>query len=209
MGTDIHMIGETYDKWDKKYKAFSIPDKFTNRYYSFFAALGNVRNGSGFAGVYRHEPIEPLSDCRGIPENAGEYAESLLDESFVENGLDISNWLGDHSISHVGLDELKSYNWPTVIHGGVMPYSQWLEWDKHSRPESYSGGVSGNNIITIDESEVNNYVFDESKEYYVSFKFNAPLVEPDYIKEFISYLELFKSWESEDKDVRIIFGFDS
>ena len=47
------------------------------RNYNLFAFLAGVRNGSGFAGSYRHEPIEPLFAGRGLPPDldAGEYSD--------------------------------------------------------------------------------------------------------------------------------------
>ena len=34
-----------------------------------FAALADVRNGYGFAGVPTHEAIKPISEARGLPED--------------------------------------------------------------------------------------------------------------------------------------------
>lgn len=206
MGTDVHMVGEYYDKWDEKYNVFPIPDKFTGRYYDFFAAIGNIRNGYGFAGCYRHEEIEPISDNRGIPENASSLTKSIYKGNDSDIGI---NWLGDHFFSYVTLEELKEYDWPIVIKGGVMAYEAYCEWDKVSRPEEYSGGISGQNIITIDESEIEKTNFEDNKRYYISFKFKEELVRQVFIDEFIQFLSLYKGWRSEDKDVRIVFGFDS
>jgi len=52
------------------------------RNYDLFAFLADVRNGTGFAGTYRHEPIRPQFPGRGLPVDldAGCYAniEELL-----------------------------------------------------------------------------------------------------------------------------------
>lgn len=40
------------------------------RNYDLFALLANVRNGYGFAGIKRGDPIAPLALPRGVPEDA-------------------------------------------------------------------------------------------------------------------------------------------
>ena len=83
MGTDIHAMFQVRREtgWeDLPFVPGRYADKFPwsktqtpgwdgDRQYLLFAWLANVRNGHGFAGVYTHEPIVPLSDRIGFPED--------------------------------------------------------------------------------------------------------------------------------------------
>jgi hypothetical protein len=206
MGTDVHMVGEKFDTFENKWEVFPIPDKFTGRYYNFFAAIGDVRNGYGFAGVYRHEPIQAISSQRGLPEDISRIAKEWFEEYKHEEFL---GYPGDHSTSYVTLKELKEYDWPIVIQGGVLSLDQYRSWDKVSPPDSYCGGVSGGKTVTIDESQVLNYTFTEDNDYYVSVRWEAPLVDTEFVSDFIAFLELWKGWKNTDEDIRIVFNFDS
>lgn len=82
MGTDIHIQvqGKNSDgewAWVKRtpfaaYKgdgaSFDFDNDPTERNYNLFAILAGVRNGHGFAGSYRHEPVEPWFEGRGLPD---------------------------------------------------------------------------------------------------------------------------------------------
>lgn len=199
MGTDVHMIGEVKG-WSDKYEAFTIPDKFTNRNYAFFAAIGNVRNGFGFAGCELFKPIEPISDCRGLPVDASKATIALYNG--VGEGL-YNSWLGDHSLSYITLDELKAYKNPVITHYGVMPLDAFLKWDKVTRPKSCSGSVFGGKTQTVDQAIAEDIEPSSDIDWYVKVSWDEPLLNEDFINDFITYLEQYGS------NVRIIFGFDS
>lgn len=77
---------------------------FGDRDYTVFAVLANVRNGSGFAGVRTHAPIEPISLPRGLPDDMCEEARAYFEHA------------GYHDDSWVMLEEVLRYNWDQPVH---------------------------------------------------------------------------------------------
>lgn len=57
---------------------FKTGKPFDNRNYDLFAALADVRNGVGFAGVKTGKAIEPIAMPRGIPDDADPDTVSML-----------------------------------------------------------------------------------------------------------------------------------
>jgi hypothetical protein len=66
MGTDVHAVWQA-KKGDKWVDIESTWDQ--NRHYFLFAWLADVRNGFGFAGIPTHDPIKPISERRGLPDD--------------------------------------------------------------------------------------------------------------------------------------------
>lgn len=101
MGTDIHPIAEVLveGRW------FTVPTSLSrDRNYMSFAVMADVRNGHGFAGVYTHDPIVPISEPRGIPEDSP--LMTLMVNRFINYYID----LGDHSYSWLTLKEMESFD---------------------------------------------------------------------------------------------------
>ena len=102
MGTDIHMVVQARrnNRWE------TVATGYDDRNYRLFAALANVRNGRGFAGVDTGDEIPYISDSRGFPSDFQ-----------VKDEMD----MGYHDFSHCTLQELLDYDWnqPTVIRGVV------------------------------------------------------------------------------------------
>ena len=67
MGTDVHAVaqvrspGETWRDVPINWKQ--------GRHYFLFAWLADVRNGRGFAGIVTGDPIEPIAEPRGLPDD--------------------------------------------------------------------------------------------------------------------------------------------
>lgn len=104
MGCDIHSAVEVRDsdgkwRWDDR---AVFPDdlrdgQFTNapfdwRSYGMFGFLANVRN---------YSRVPPLADARGLPDDL---SPALADE-------ESEPWLGDHSHSWLGLNELLAFDY--------------------------------------------------------------------------------------------------
>lgn len=84
---------------------------FSDRNYTVFAALGNVRNGFGFAGI---EPV--IADHRGVPDDATSETLALLS--------------GEHSETWCTLDEVEAYDWTQDVYdSGVISLSdyRWID----------------------------------------------------------------------------------
>lgn len=145
-------------------KMTSVP--FDDRNYMLFALLADVRNGRGFAGVYTHDPIEPLSEPRGVPRDAS--------FGWLET---VDSWDVDmHSHSYFTLEELIAFRdagklGQHVRRGGAIT---GLEYERIQReggkPESWCGSVSGGGIITITPDEYDAGV-------------RAPTYSPEHIAE--------------------------
>ena len=90
MGCDIHLFVEVKvgNGWE-----MLIAEPDIDRYYPLFAKMGNVRNSQG---------IEPLSDCRGMPENPSKLFEIAYNDGY------------EHSLSWLSSDEVKTLSdWVT------------------------------------------------------------------------------------------------
>jgi hypothetical protein len=169
MGSDIHIVIQRQEPdgaWrevpyqrvftvlgDKPVDGFPVaPDAFTNRNYDLFAVLADVRNGVGFAGVETGEGWPSIAPERGLPVGFDKKA-VLPNPAYIEEG---SRWLGDHSFTWVGLDELKAFDWDgteTWLYGVVKAE----EYEKLSKtgetPDSYCGGIVGPGIKVYEPDE--------------------------------------------------------
>jgi hypothetical protein len=178
MGTDIHGIMQA--KIDGVWQ--DVPHNYEgSRHYMLFAWLGNVRNGFGFAGCATHNPIKPLSDNRGLPDN------------FTEG-----YWVGDHSYSYVTGDEVLKADLPTTIRSGVVPREVFTGWDGVTQPEAWSGGVSGPGVVVSPPDEVTPATTHVQISWEVSLR-----------EEFAYFIDEIQRLTDEYGEVRFVFGFDS
>lgn len=180
---------------------------YSGRNYNLFAILADVRNGRGFAGIKTGEGFNPISDPRGVPEDA---SNTYLD--------DVNSWNGDgHSHSYHTLKQLVEYDWhQETVQYGVVPLKVYTECKENgTTPDSWSGGVSGRNIVTISEEQADailngDTVANEETEYYVQMKWGVVYKEcsGSFYDESIPQLyEL--SEDGKGEDVRIVFFFDN
>jgi hypothetical protein len=204
MGTDIH--GLVQQRRNGVWVDCPI-SAYDNRDYLVFAILANVRNGYGFAGCYRHEPIKPIQNGRGLPSDLE------LDATGSHIRSD-DMWMGDHSYGWVSLREMLEYDWKqTIKQGGVLSLAEFVAWDKKSEPRSYCGGVSGQGVVTITPEEANNPAVlpqDHSK-VYVQCYWEQPMVMA--CEHFMHWLNELNEYSFRNDinpdDIRFVFGFDS
>lgn len=160
MGTDIHggFINNCSTTGTK------TPIKTTwgfDRDYTLFAILAGVRNGRGFAGVYRHEPLNPIAEGRGLPmwlSVKEECTEDLYNQWYDGFGDEYEDefgtWLGDHSHTYMTLREIISWDaWKKHLQqGGVLTKEHYLETLFVGKdPEFWSGMVVGGSTNVVDE----------------------------------------------------------
>ncbi len=161
MGCDIHFYVErrvddkwlTADIWKPANKAeyHSVPyvdydsHFYDGRNYDLFAILANVRNGNGFAGIKTGEGFNPISEPRGVPEDACQEYKGAV-EDYGGDG---------HSHSYLTVAEILSYDWTqtTTKQGWVTP-AQYARFKVNGSPESWSGGVSGGNVKHVSNEEI-------------------------------------------------------
>jgi hypothetical protein len=180
MGTDIHIVAEVFRDGAWHLADVDVPD---GRNYWAFAVLAGVRNGYGFAGADRGDPLIPISEPRGLPEDLSLELRAPPEDEAVD-----IPWLGDHSFSWVTLEELLAYDLetPVTLHGRVTPEDA-QRWKEECIPPSMSVGLFGEEGLV-------------RLEWQEPVRNCAPLI-PQLI-EAIRPL-------GEPKNVRLVFGFDS
>lgn len=185
MGTDIHTVfqAKTPEGWvdvDSEYKR--------NRHYLLFAWLGDVRNGYGFAGCTTHQPIQPLSSCRGLPKD------------FLLNNYEchLDTWMGNHSYSYVFSSEVLDTKLPTITKTGIIDKDLYAIWDGVSEPSSWCGGISGPGIVVDTEQERT------EKTTHIRVFWEKSLEA-----EFEYFLTEIRRLVSIYGEIRMVFGFDS
>lgn len=209
MGTDIHYTFQHKNKdnlwedvpvdtgWDTPY--------CINRHYFLFSILAGVRNGYGFAGIKTYEPVVPIDSPRGLPKDN---QNTLWDEDYGES----YSKYGDHSFSWLLSSEIKEYfekySKTIVTHTGYISRASFLKWDGNSKPESYSGGIDGPNIIKADTIPYNLSLLKalSSDTIYTHFHVEWKIGLLDEVQYF---LDIILSLESQFGEIRMVFGFDS
>lgn len=185
MGTDINAIFQkrVMGKWEVVDTNYA-----ENRHYSLFAHLAGVRNGYGFAGVSTGQPITPISDPRGLPE------EFEINECGEVGGYS----LGYHDHSWLTAEEILSHKYGGEWRTGVVDLDVFNDWDGVTAPNGYSGGVFGANVhIANNPCEVS----DNTTHVRVFWRQDS--------KDFDYFLDEIKRLQNEHGEVRMVFGFDS
>lgn len=179
MGCDIHLAVERQNKdgswedisseaingycgsWrDENYEYEKSPSQ---RNYTLFALLADVRNDCEFADFKTGKSVSPKFPGRGLPDDC-----NFDSDGHMRNGPKDANGdpdyesddyrsLGDHSFTHATLRELLCVPWDVVVtDNGILDESVYLRWEAKGRegpPESWSGGVWGGGIQTVTEDE--------------------------------------------------------
>lgn len=160
MGTDVHGGFIKYNKETGEKLAVKTNWEM-GRDYTLFAILAGVRNGYGFAGCYRHEPLTPIAEGRGIPDwlEVGDecYCPELHNKWYGRYGneQEFGEYLGDHSFTYMTVDEILAWSgWGAkLLRGGVLGKEHYLETLYISKaPEHWCGGVSGGGTVTVEEN---------------------------------------------------------
>lgn len=218
MGTDIHAVWQkkTPDGWEDVESEWE-----QRRHYQLFAILADVRNGFGFAGVVTGEPIVPISEPRGLPDDfkldtfINEDDEEEADIHYVSSlnvlpprlrkyYADSKPYrdMGDHSFSWLtGTEILEWFETPPKIkHFGVITREQYLDWDGKSSPSEYCGDVWGQNIIMFDST--NKDTVHDWTHIRVSW-------EADMATDMKYFLDEVRRLIGLHGEIRLVFGFDS
>ncbi|MFF8831298.1 hypothetical protein [Streptomyces sp. NPDC015131] len=197
MGTDIHGVLQTrYAAGGYWYTDCRMED---DRNYRLFAALADVRNGAGFAGVKTHEPIEPIAAPRDWPKDF-----NLDSTKGVTCGYDEEPWLGDHSFSWLSLPEVMDWKgWDQPLNEcGYISRAEYESWDRVSPPpKGWSGGISGRNIVLAEDG-----VPPPPGWTHVRVYWTRPLRES--CETFLAWTR-YAAAKAGGYEARIVFGFDS
>ena len=207
--------------------AGSTTKEYHERNYDLFAMLANVRNGSGFAGCDTGDGFAPLAEPRGLPADVS--ITDTEDEDYNNSDHSDRVWLGDHSFSYCSLAEVLAYDFDrTTKHRGVVnaaEYGAWVETGRKGPPKSYSGGVMGNFVRTVEQPEMDALIrsgrikttnvkgpFDSPKaddgvSYYTTVEWTSTYRESAG-KAWFAFIEACKPLGAPE-DIRFVFGFDS
>lgn len=202
MGCDIHMRAEVLKdgKWEmvgevfEGYNNAKSAEPYDGRNYELFSFLAGVRN---------RFDIIPISEPKGYPDDISKEVKKELEDDWGSDG---------HSASYLTLEELINADWKRKIkHGGVVP-SEVYEYLKEcgEKPKIYSQGISGNNIIQLDEADYKKLSWRDKQgiiKYHVYMWWEDTM--KDLAGEFYTKtLKALKKLGEPDK-VRIVFCFDN
>lgn len=182
-----------------------------NRHYQFFAFIGDVRNGYGFAGIKTGEPIKSPLAHRDLP---GEIKK--LNEEYENYGqyVDDCTYYGEYSRSHFLLKEyLESLNTlGNITKTCIISKEDHLEWSKTSvlesglrkEPEcSTFGGIYGKDILVVNDNAV------ELNEYtsYTHVRIEYEINLKDEFQYFTDEVNRLIEVHGTDQ-IRFVYGFD-
>lgn len=218
MGTDIHMVVERFDgkawqpvRFNERPCVPTCPKNETcwrcwgrgrvsdpiydGRSYSLFAVLAGIRSGSGFAGTPTGDPIPPISEPRGIPED------------FASDRGDI----GEYGFSWLTLAELQAFDWsqPVKRDGWVRP-DQFKVFRETGRPNGWCAWAAGGETTHVSNTEMARLIMQgkATDRTFTTVEWLSPLIPPDH--EWMRALERLEALaEGKPEHVRIVFGFDS
>lgn len=230
MGCDIHFYVEkrvngtwvSADTWEKD--APYHENIYSDRNYSLFAILADVRNGHGFAGVKTGDGFVPICQPKGLPEDCS-----------PEVKADSDNYGADgHSHSWHTVADIMAYDWTRVAKecGWVqgVAYEEWIRWKKREgeSPREYCGDSWGAKVLKISSAEMDELVSvavktcDEKRLYgaareqeiakatehcytFCEWEQNYYKCAPKFLGETLPQL-----WRlGKPDDVRIVFWFDN
>jgi len=217
MGTDIHGRIQFRYAEDAKYK--DVGEIERDRNYNVFAMLAGVRNGVGFAGVKTHEPLVPISEPRGLPDDLetlpdDDTAIAIYSYDFVdaeEEQVRGRYWLGDHSHSWLTLTEINAWDgWgKRLACTGILEAAEFKRIEAEGgEPREWSGGCWGPSVVIVPAEEAR-----AGKPHtHVRHEWTVPFVQyAGVFKAWLDYMTLKHGWllKKDPDSVRIVFGFDS
>lgn len=225
MGCDIHMNIEIKNK-DGKWERYNWEDEYIvgkyddgepkydwgeifknpldiNRNYDLFAILANVRNGYGFAGCDTGDGFVPISLPRGLPRDVSDEVKAKSDRWGVDG----------HSHTFLTLEELLKYNWKarSTKHRGWVSEGEYKTFKEEGKPESWSGGVSGNMVehITNEEMDKRLKLKTKGKKTYVT-QVEWEETYYDSVSYFVErFLKTASKLSTGKGTVRFVFWFDN
>jgi hypothetical protein len=193
---------------------------YDGRNYNLFAILANVRNGSGFAGIETGKGYNPISLPKGLPSDLSYELRQDDDMCDEEGEMKPGRYsFGYHDFSWLTVKELIDYNWNQEVKNcgiiGWDAYKERIANGETGSPESYCGGISGPDIVVIDEEEaVECHLRENISKKYKDKKVNVKIwwTEKYHESASIFYTKVLPALQKIDpnpENVRIVFGFDS
>jgi hypothetical protein len=209
-------VGDTFpypyyrdDEPVSEWNTLMTDQPYVGRNYDLFAILANVRNGYGFAGAVTGEGLNPISEPRGVPDDAS-----------PEYTAEVERWGRDgHSHSWLTLAELHAYDWDQVTRKrGVVSPGEYQTFRINGRPDSYSAGVSGSTVRMVDNAAMDTIVASSPvtsrDDWFAASHYTEVWWEEtsrsrceDFLTTTLPLLDALT--EDSGTDVRIVFFFDN
>lgn len=197
---------------------------YGDRNYNVFAVVGDVRNGSGFAGCDTGDRVEPIASFRGFPDDMSPEAHNFFYPQFDEDGEPVGeagfegHYGGDHSENWLSLQEIMSYEWDKPqVHRGWVSANEYATFKQQGRPNSWSGGISGGGVKHVSNREMDKVIANPTLmaeqptgpfggTHYTKIEWTTTIRES--CEGFLERMKMLALTAGE-RDVRIIFNFDS
>lgn len=221
MGTDIHAVfqakrngvwGDIVSPYDEE------------RWYFLFAWLANVRNGRGFAGIKTGEPIKPISEPRGLPEDfatvegsmhripsnahRGRRADRYKDEDANPEDPDyLLMDMGDHSFSWLLASEILDAPEQPYAKCGVLDLDVYKAWPAGTEPDEWRVDVSGPGV-QIFEAQILT-ASGTKPEIPEGFSHVRVAWTGNVLEVLSEFRDMVRKLQEEHGEVRMVFGFDS
>lgn len=210
LGQPCTRCSEFYDWGDgpERNDRFVEPGKildewYSDRHYTVFGYLADVRNGSGFAGCDLGDAVKPIAEPRGFPDyDDGE----MSDEAYL--------WFrhhgGDHTDTWLSLEEILAYDWDSpIVKRGVVNAAEYTRFLVDGKPDNWCGDISGPSIRKVSNAEMSRLIAagqvdPDNLHTQVQWTERAG----DAVQDFLDRMhELLKV--TGEQPARIIFNFDS
>lgn len=234
MGTDIRTFMEVKPddqweligpRWKPSYWDY-LPEEqrqlshrpYSNRNYTVFGVLANVRNGRGFGGADLGDPVTPIAMPKGEPADMSKGLFALINDTPDDEAQER---LGNHDFSHLTLAEMAAYDWEhPMTHRGVITldeYKLWRQLPPTWPNGGYAAAVSGTKVRTLTPEQADERLDANEPSgdlhYYVHITWQSSIAEAcaDFFPAILQEMrEVAKEYNltSEDR-VRLVFGFDS
>lgn len=194
MGTDIHGVFQRFNGRARKW--VDVPSNYEfGRHYQLFAVLAGVRNGRGFAGVSTGDPVVPIAEPRGLPEDFE-----------VENGSDHAGvGMGDHTYSWLTGEEILAWRdrAPEVTHHGILSRREYDALvDRTKPPDEYSSGVWGRDLVIVSDTMLEKAR--QPKWTHIRYSWKVSLKD-----ELAYFFDEVDRLAAKHGKIRFVFGFDS
>lgn len=145
------------------------------------------------------------------------------------NGIEYCTNPDYHSMSYLSVDDFDNFDWNQLtMKSGIISLEQYKELkDTNESPSTWSGGISGPNIITVETDTADKILNGEdlqlkridflgeretklASEWNVYVQYNWPVVYRSWFEDNIrNVVEPLRELKKKYEDARIVFAFDN
>ena len=154
------------------------------------------------AGVRNSYDMKPISEPRGIPEDASDGVKAAYEY-----------WDADaHSASWLTLPELLSFDWgQSVTKNGWVTLKEFKTFLENGQPDAWCGGVGGGNVRHVSNEDMRRLALEgQSPEDPASYYTNITWGDNyrDSCGVLLEFIEKLKKLGDPER-IRVVFWFDN